>query len=50
MTDQTQLIRKIRERDERAFKMFCELYAPSLYLFAYKYVKSDAISTDIVQI
>lgn len=49
MTDLTLIVRKIREGDEKAFKSLFELYSSSLYRFAYKYVKSDIISSEIVQ-
>ena len=47
--DLSSVIKRIRQGDERSFKVLYELLASDLYRFAYRYVKSDAIAQEIVQ-
>lgn len=49
MLSEKELIRKIRNGDNRSFNLLYELYVSDLYNFVYQYVKSDIVADEIVQ-
>ena len=49
MVDEEKLIRKLSRGDPRSFDVIYNRYVSNLYHFAYQWVKSDQIASEIVQ-